>query len=222
MAKPGPLNFMEEVWREATARFKSRTGKDIDVKPPRTFDDCVNSMERNQALAKSEEKSSTEKGKQYGIAILKCVKLLGGMATTGAEWARFWFSGESLLLNIPERLRDFRMQIDDLFGVIEPSPSVFKIYHTMEQFDELEDGLKEAINKVMISLVDIYTLYIELTNAGMWKSFKNKVKVAILEENGIKEEIDQLQKLTGGHQSIQSTQTLNCIGDQKRARKLVD
>ncbi|KAF4460465.1 nacht and tpr domain containing [Fusarium albosuccineum] len=221
MARATSTASMEDMWRDAAARFKERTGKDVNFRPPRTMDDCIREMERNQALAEANEQTNTEKGIQYGIAILKCVKLLGGVAAVGAEMvfgspASLCYNALSILLDIPEKLQNFREQLNELFGVLEPILSVFKIYDKMDQFNDVEPELKEAIHKVMISVVDICALTIELRSSGKWHNFKSKFKLVILDEDSVKEEIKNLRELTEGHYSVQATQTLKVVLDTKK------
>lgn len=79
---------MEEMWQDATVRFNERTGININVKPPKTLNDCIKELEATRAPIESDGKKDAEKLEDYGINILRCLKLLGGVAAQGAEMVR--------------------------------------------------------------------------------------------------------------------------------------
>lgn len=84
-------NFtMEELWKDVRVRFLELTTMNLDLKPARTLDECIREIEKPKARSKStvEETSKRERAKEYGIGILKCLKLLGGVAAQGAEMVR--------------------------------------------------------------------------------------------------------------------------------------
>lgn len=78
---------MEEMWRDATSRFNERTGMNVNMRPPKTLDDCIRELEKSGFPEESEGKSGKEKLQDYGINILRCLKLLGGVAAQGADMA---------------------------------------------------------------------------------------------------------------------------------------
>ncbi|KAI1135342.1 hypothetical protein F5Y05DRAFT_416329 [Hypoxylon sp. FL0543] len=212
---------MEEMWRDATIRFNEHTGMNVNIKPPKTLDDCIKELEKSRSPEESEETSGREKLKNYGISILRCLKLLGGVAAQGAETvfgapSSICFNALFLLLAIPEQLRSFREAIEGLFETLEPCLSVFRIYEKMDQFNEIEPELKQAIHQVMISFVDICALSIQLRDSGKWRKFKSRMKhLLIQDDSGIKAELEKFERLTKSHHSIQSTQTLKVVLDTR-------
>lgn len=80
---------MKSMWQDASARFADRTGLSLDLKPPKTLDDCVGVIEKRQqpvmANSSFNTSSRTEKAKEFGIDIIRCLKLLGGVAAQGAD-----------------------------------------------------------------------------------------------------------------------------------------
>ena len=87
MPKPTKLDSsMEDMWRDATARFSERTGMNVNRRPPRTLDDCVKEINKSQSNKESSHAPTRkEKAADYGINILRCLKLLGGVAAQGSE-----------------------------------------------------------------------------------------------------------------------------------------
>ncbi|KAI1452293.1 hypothetical protein F4805DRAFT_470971 [Annulohypoxylon moriforme] len=216
---------MEEMWQDAMVRFNERTGININVKPPKTLNDCIKELEAarspDESDGKKDGKKDAEKLENYGINILRCLKLLGGVAAQGAEMvfgapSTMCFNALYLLLDIPEQLKTFREAIDGLFETLAPSLSVFRIYERMDQFNEIEPELKQAIHQVMITFVDICALSIQLRDSGKWRKFKSRMKFLIInDDSGIKAEIEKLERLTNAHHSIQSTQTLKVVLDTR-------
>ncbi|KAI1214432.1 uncharacterized protein F4807DRAFT_128353 [Annulohypoxylon truncatum] len=222
MAKSIGSDFsMEEMWRDATVRFSERTGININIKPPKTLNDCIKELEASRTPAESNGNKDTKKLEDYGINVLRCLKLLGGVAAQGAEMvfgapSTMCFNALYLLLDIPEQLKSFREAIDGLFETLAPSLSVFRIYERIDQFNDIEPELKQAIHQVMISFVDICALSIQLRDSGKWRKFKSRMKYLIInDDSGIKSEIEKLQRLTNAHHSIQSTQTLKVVLDTR-------
>ncbi|OTA57974.1 hypothetical protein K449DRAFT_398189 [Hypoxylon sp. EC38] len=212
---------MEEMWRDATVRFNERTGMNVNIKPPKTLDDCIRELEKSEFPEESEDKSGKEKLEDYGINILRCLKLLGGVAAQGADMvfgapSSICFNALFLLLDVPEQLRSFREAIEGLFETLAPCLGVFRIYEKMDQFNEIEPELKQAIHEVMISFVDICALSIQLRDSGKWRKFKSRMKqVLVHDDSKIKEELERFKRLTKAHHSIQSTQTLKVVLDTR-------
>ncbi|KAI0834307.1 hypothetical protein F5Y06DRAFT_307099 [Hypoxylon sp. FL0890] len=221
MSVQSELSSMEEMWRDAAIRFNERTGMNVDIKPPKTLDDCIKELEGSRFPEESEEKSSREKLEDYGVNILRCLKLLGGVAAQGAEMvfgapSSICFNALFLLLDIPEQLRSFREAIEGLFETLAPCLSVFRIYEKMDQFNEIEPELKQAIHQVMICFVDICALSIQLRDSGKWRKFKSRMKQLLIhDDSGIKAELEKFERLTKSHYSIQSTQTLKVVLDTR-------
>ncbi|KAG4291518.1 hypothetical protein FPRO06_13739 [Fusarium proliferatum] len=86
----------------------------------------------------------------------------------------------------------------------------------MEQFTDLEDGLKRAIHEVMIGVVDICAMSIKFTKSRKWESFKSKVKVGLLSDNSVGKSIENLRQLSQAHHTNQSTQSLKLIMETKQ------
>ncbi|EFX01558.1 nacht and tpr domain containing protein [Grosmannia clavigera kw1407] len=210
---------MAEMWQEAAVRFKERTGTTLSLKPAKTLDDCIAEIEKRQLPAPSlstETVSTRDKAKQYGINILRCLKLLGGVAAEGAEMvfapSSLCFNALSLLLDVPENIQDFHSAVDGLFETLGPSLGVFRIYERIEQFKNIEPELKQAIQRVMISFIDICALYIKLRNSGRWRKFKAATKLILLDDDsGVKSEVEHFKTLTAAHGSVQATQTLKTV-----------
>ncbi|KAI0885020.1 uncharacterized protein GGS22DRAFT_162512 [Annulohypoxylon maeteangense] len=212
---------MEEMWQDATIRFNERTGININIKPPKTLNDCIKELEDTSVPVESSGKINKEKVEEYGLNVLRCLKLLGGVAAQGAEMfasapSSLCFNALFFLLDIPEQLKSFREAIDGLFETLAPSLGVFRIYERMDQFNEIEPELKQAIHQVMICFVDICALSIQLRDSGKWHKFKSRMKfLMIQDDSGIKAEIEKLDRLTKSHHSIQATQTLKVVLDTK-------
>lgn len=115
----------------------------------------------------------------------------------------------SLLLDVPKSVHEFHGTIDAVFGIVGPTLSQFKIYERIELFNSIDPELNTAIHKVMISFVDICALSIVLRKGSRWSRFKAATKQALLkDDSGLKDEIEQFEKLIRGQQNVQATLTL--------------
>ncbi|PKK47698.1 hypothetical protein CI102_6702 [Trichoderma harzianum] len=184
------------MWDEAGRRFQARTERSLDLKPPKSIDDIRDMIERRydpSSPADSDSDGGHERAKRIGLNILSCIKLLGGVAAQGAELSTHEFHGT----------------IDAVFGIVGPTLSQFKIYERIELFNTIDPELNTAIHKVMISFVDICALAIVLRKGSRWKRFKAATKQALLnDDSGLKDEIEQFEKLVKGQQNVQATLTL--------------
>lgn len=119
------------------------------------------------------------------------------------------FNAISLLLDVPKSIHEFHGTIDAVFGIVGPTLSQFKIYERIELFSAMDPALNTAIHKVMISFVDICALVMELQKGSRWKRFKTATKQALLsDDSGLKDELDQFERLVKGQQYVQATLTL--------------
>lgn len=77
---------MDLMWQEAGQRFWDRTEKHLDFELPRTLDDCIADMDKlHQPTAQSTHSLRVDSAKEWGINILRCIQLLGGVAAQGAD-----------------------------------------------------------------------------------------------------------------------------------------
>ncbi|PNP55504.1 hypothetical protein THARTR1_04334 [Trichoderma harzianum] len=202
------------MWDEAGRRFQARTQKSLDLKPPKSIDDIRDMIERRyDPSSPADSDGGHERAKRIGLNILSCLKLLGGVAAQGAELvfqpAGVCFNAISLLLDVPQSIHEFHGTIDAIFGIVGPTLSQFKIYERIELFNTIDPELNTAIHKVMISFVDICALAIVLQKGSRWKRIKAATKQALLnDDSGLKDEIEQFEKLVKGQQNVQATLTL--------------
>ncbi|KAF5237869.1 hypothetical protein FANTH_10583 [Fusarium anthophilum] len=206
---------MEQLWDEAAERFLARTGKGLDRKPPMTIDDVRKQIEsRTDPTADIDAANTLKRKKDIGLNILECLKLLGGIAAQGAsvvfQPASVVFNAMSILLEAPQKIRDFHEAIDEVFAVVAPSLSQFRIYERIEQFRKIDTDLTRAIHITMISLVDICALVISLKDPNSkWSKFKSNVKKALLDDDsGLSIELRKFRQAIHGQQSIEATLTL--------------
>ncbi|KAF5558688.1 Nacht tpr domain-containing protein [Fusarium phyllophilum] len=152
--------------------------------------------------------------KDISLNILECLKLLGGIAAQGAsvvfQPASVVFNAMSILLEAPKKIRDFHEAIDEVFAVVAPSLSQFRIYERIEQFRKIDTDLTRATHITMISLVDICALVITLEDPNSkWSKFKSNVKKALLDDDsGLSIELRKFRQAIHGQQSIEATLTL--------------
>ncbi|KAG5785770.1 hypothetical protein H9Q73_000625 [Fusarium xylarioides] len=120
------------------------------------------------------------------------------------------FNAMSILLEAPKKIRDFHEAIDEVFAVVAPSLSQFRIYERIEQFRKIDTDLTRAIHITMISLVDICALVITLQDPNSkWSKFKSNVKKALLDDDsGLSVELRKFRQAIHGQQSIEATLTL--------------
>ncbi|KAG5763416.1 hypothetical protein H9Q72_008480 [Fusarium xylarioides] len=216
MALPGAEDVtMQKLWDEAAERFLARTGKGLNRKPPMTIDDVRKQIESRADPTTDIDAANTLKHKKdIGLNILECLKLLGGIAAQGAsvvfQPASVVFNAMGILLEAPKKIRDFHEAIDEVFAVVAPSLSQFRIYERIEQFRKIDTDLTRAIHITMISLVDICALVITLQDPNSkWSKFKSNVKKALLDDDsGLSVELRKFRQAIHGQQSIEATLTL--------------
>ncbi|KAI5853659.1 hypothetical protein GGS23DRAFT_601715 [Durotheca rogersii] len=183
---------MEELWQAAETRFHDKTGYNLTSKPFKSFEDCIKQIE-------TPEDATTSEIEETGIVVFPPASLC--------------FNALSFLLDIPEKLHNFRQAVASLLGELEPSLNILKIYGTINDFQSLGPELIGSIHKIMIGFVDICALSIQLRNGGKWDRFKVRWKVALSSEStgDIQQAIDNFKTLVGNHNSIQNTQTLKKV-----------
>ncbi|KAI3579340.1 hypothetical protein IWW34DRAFT_739131 [Fusarium oxysporum f. sp. albedinis] len=216
MASSGKEDLtMEQLWDEAAERFLARTGKGLNRKPPMTIDDVRKQIEsRTDPTTDIDAANTLKHKKDIGLNILECLKLLGGIAAQGAsvvfQPATVVFNAMSILLEAPKKIREFHEAIDEVFAVVAPSLSQFRIYERIEQFRKIDTDLTRAIHITMISLVDICALVITLQDPNSkWSKFKSNVKKALLDDDsGLSIELRKFRQAIHGQQSIEATLTL--------------
>ncbi|RKK88311.1 hypothetical protein BFJ69_g167 [Fusarium oxysporum] len=216
MASSGTKDLtMEQLWDEAAERFLARTGKGLNRKPPMTIDDVRKQIEsRTDPTTDIDAANTLKHKKDIGLNILECLKLLGGIAAQGAsvvfQPATVVFNAMSILLEAPKKIREFHEAIDEVFAVVAPSLSQFRIYERIEQFRKIDTNLTRAIHITMISLVDICALVITLQDPNSKRSkFKSNVKKALLDDDsGLSIELRKFRQAIHGQQSIEATLTL--------------
>ena len=81
---PDPNSSMEDMWRCATARFSECTGMSVNLKPPKTLNDCIEEINKSW-FNELHGPTRKEKAEDYGINILRFLKLLGSVAAQGPE-----------------------------------------------------------------------------------------------------------------------------------------
>ncbi|EXM19566.1 hypothetical protein FOTG_12421 [Fusarium oxysporum f. sp. vasinfectum 25433] len=216
MASSGTEDLtMEQLWDEAAERFLARTGKILNRKPPMTIDDVRKQIEsRTDPTTDIDAANTLKHKKDIGLNILECLNLLGGIAAQGAsvvfQPATVVFNAMSILLEAPKKIREFHEAIDEVFAVVAPSLSQFRIYERIEQFRKIDTDLTRAIHITMISLVDICALVITLQDPNSkWSKFKSNVKKALLDDDsGLSIELRKFRQAIHGQQSIEATLTL--------------
>ncbi|KAI2470092.1 hypothetical protein F4781DRAFT_430670 [Annulohypoxylon bovei var. microspora] len=218
----------ERMWQTAADEFLKQTGKSIRKNPPTTLQDCFAVIERSQQLSvsrESEEESKVEKAKTWGLSVINCLKIFGGIASQAADMtfpaSSMCFNAISFLLDIPQEIHDFHIAVNGLFEAIGPTLSQFKIYDQMEQFDDLDSGLLLAIQQMMICFVDICKLSIVLRESSTFRmklKFKSKL-ILLKDDSGVQTQLNRLKSLSDTHSQVQGTQILKLALDSNSRLK---
>ncbi|KAK0620979.1 hypothetical protein B0T14DRAFT_567693 [Immersiella caudata] len=210
---------LAEMWRDAQLRFSDLTGADLVSHAG--LGDIQRLVEAR--LGEMEEKSSghVRKRKDVGLNILSCIKMLGGIAAKGASMAieptDLCFSAISLLLDIPQKIRDFHELIEEVFVEILSALSQFKIYVRIDLLDKIDGDLKMSIHRVLISFVDICAKCINVSKSGRWERFKGHAKRVLCEDKGLEDELKKLKNLVRGQQYVQNAVSLEAVlGNKER------
>lgn len=81
---------MDELWAKAQQRFQDRTGKELQISPPKTLDKVREDIE--DLAAKKDVFVGEERKRRFkdnAMGTLYCLKLLGGVAAQGASMVCF-------------------------------------------------------------------------------------------------------------------------------------
>lgn len=80
---------LPDLWKEAEARFQSRTGKPLRRSPAKTLEDVRKEIESQQVESAKvlpvEKEDAKTRAKAASMNALQCLKLLGGIAAQGAS-----------------------------------------------------------------------------------------------------------------------------------------
>ena len=121
------------------------------------------------------------------------------------------FNAISLLLDMPKKIRDFHDAIDAVFEEVAPTLSQFKIYSRIDLFDNVDEDLKLAIHKVLISFVDICAKCINIKHGGRWDRVKVHTRRLLCDDQDVEDELKKFKSLVQGQQNVQSAVTLDAV-----------
>lgn len=77
---------LDDMWKDARERFRSLTGQNLELSPPKTLEDIRKQIESQQSdSSTAKEKDSKKRSKEISLNALSCIKLLGGVAAQGAS-----------------------------------------------------------------------------------------------------------------------------------------
>jgi hypothetical protein len=76
---------LPELWKEAEDRFSRRTGKALKLNPAKTLEDLKKELESQPKEDVGKQVEAKQRAKEFGLKALKCLKLLGGIASQGAS-----------------------------------------------------------------------------------------------------------------------------------------
>jgi hypothetical protein len=129
------------------------------------------------------------------------------------------FNAISLLLDVPKKVRAFHDAIDAVFDEVAPTLSQFKIYSKIDLVDNVDDELKLAIHKVLISFVDICAKCINFEHSGRWDRVKSHTKRLLCDDQSVEDELKKFKNLVQGQQNVQSAVTLDAVLSGNRGVK---
>ena len=74
------LPSLEEMWKEAEVRFRRHTGSSLSTKSV-TWVQCIDEIKKMQNPDESSEHDSRfEDAKDWGVKMVQCLRLVGGVA----------------------------------------------------------------------------------------------------------------------------------------------
>lgn len=138
-----------------------------------------------------------------------------GLASQVFGPAELCFGAISVLLDIPQKIRDFNDIIDSVFVAIEPVLSQYKIYARIEQFDRIDDELIIATHSVLISLVDICARVINLERDKKWAKLKKFTSAVTCGNEDLKQELEKFVSLVKNQQIVQGSVMLEKVLENK-------
>ncbi|KAB5513045.1 hypothetical protein GE09DRAFT_1232251 [Coniochaeta sp. 2T2.1] len=110
-----------------------------------------------------------------------------------------------------KRISDFHDAIGALFDEVAPTLSQFKIYSRVALFDNVDEDLKLAIHKVLISFVDICARCINIEYGGRWNRVKAQTERLICDDMAVEEELTKFKNLVRSQQYVQNAVTLEAV-----------
>lgn len=89
---------------------------------------------------------------------------------------------------------------------------MFKIYGTIEQFQDMEPILQQAVHSLMISFIDICSLSIQLRESKRFAKASREAKLVLFNKDSpVKDEVDKFKRLLAAHNATQATHTLKSV-----------
>ncbi|GES59542.1 eukaryotic translation initiation factor 3 subunit A [Aspergillus terreus] len=200
---------VKEIWEKTILRFEQRTGQTLDG-ASRGPDDLRRLLDAHYAAQADDKDVST--AKDVGFQIIHCIQLLGGIASQGAAMvfapAGLCFNALSFLLEIPGKVRSFHSEIDAIFSEVGPALTQFRIYERMDESAQIDEALRQSIDQVMMSFVNLCADCINIHREGRWKGFKRNAKRILLDDSSVQSELTLFKKLTQDQLNLQATLTL--------------
>ncbi|KAJ5159615.1 uncharacterized protein N7482_006619 [Penicillium canariense] len=212
---------ISDIWESARREFERLTGKQLQP----TSAASLQGIRDTIAASRTSKDPDTEKAKAAGLRIVKCLQLLGGVASQAASLvfppAGVCFSALSFLLDIPPKLHGFHAAVDSIFIEIEPTLVQFEMYRDIESKDAVHPDMILAINKVMISFVTLCAICIKFRDGGFLVRLKANLKKAMFDEAAIQDELAHFKDLIQTQKVIEGTWTIQQVIETKRSLRLV-
>ncbi|KAK4151597.1 hypothetical protein C8A00DRAFT_35745 [Chaetomidium leptoderma] len=203
---------LEDMWEQARTRFSNLTGQTLPLRRSTSPDDLRKELEARAKEEKAKTTPELAKAEDAGLNILSCINMLGNVAAKGASMvfgpADLCFNAISMLLDVPKKVRAFHDAIDAVFEEVAPTLSQFKIYGRIDLLDKVDEDLKLAIHKVLISFVDICAKCINFKYGGKWDRIKVHTKRVLCDDQSVDDELKKFRTLVQGQQNVQNTVTL--------------
>ncbi|KAI9667757.1 MAG: hypothetical protein M1821_000574 [Bathelium mastoideum] len=208
----------DDLWKDAEARFKDKTGRPLrDSAPPKTLDDVLIEIEKRYG----DESSADDRRKKNELLtnvqnVLTCVQVLGGIASYATSQvfgaADFCFNAVSFLCSIPTRIKTFYEALSDLFAEINGFLQSFEIYRRLEKFAHVDAELLQATNKVLVCLVDICAIAVSEMSPGKLAKLKRLTSVSLFgDSSAIRDELKKFRTLVDRQSRISDAVTLEHV-----------
>lgn len=202
---------LDQGWRKAKARFRDRTGMDLE---PQGKEGVLSTMMKMYAEDNRDARKKDELLEVMG-KILNGVEFVGGItAQVGGmifSPAGLCFNAVQILINVP---REFKKLADDLHSLFDKVMNFMATFRILQRTDAslgLDEALVSSTNDVLIALVDICALSIEVRK----RKFKAVMSNIFLGDTKVADALDNFKNLVDDQAKLTATVTLEAVLQSK-------
>ena len=205
---------LEQGWKQAAARFKEKTNKDLGDFKKGSLDGVLGTLRKKYADDNKDTKKQDELYASLG-KVLNGVELVGSIASQAASVvfgsAGMCFNALEILLNIPRSLKSIADSLRELFDEITKFLVQFQIFKRLDSRSMLDTALVGSTNEILLALVDVVAVCITVAD----HPGRAMMGLAFLKNDRVADALSKFRKLVDGHNKLTNVVTLDSVLQNK-------